>query len=120
MVNDRADNGFNVPQAAPLAVYANFFNVGHNAFEFLLDFGQFQPDSNSERMHSRMVTGPVHAKLLLRILGEAVTRFEREHGEIEDLGGPDIDSFLVPPDEFEARAARARTVSLPHHKLNKR
>jgi hypothetical protein len=96
-----------------MAVYANYFEVGHNAFEFLIDFGQFQPETGTVRMHSRMVTGPVHAKLLAQLLTEAVTRFEAEHGEIADLAGPEIDALLIPPPDFELRAALARAGSIP-------
>jgi hypothetical protein len=97
----------------PMAIYANYFEVGHNAFEFLIDFGQFQPEAGTVRMHSRMVTGPVHAKLLAQLLTEAVTRFEAEHGEIADLASPDIVALLIPPADFEHRAALARAGSTP-------
>jgi hypothetical protein len=96
-----------------MAVYANYFEVGHNAFEFLIDFGQFQPESKSVRMHSRMVSGPVHAKLLAQLLADAITRFEAEHGEIADLAGPEIDALVVPPPDFEHRAVLARAGSIP-------
>jgi hypothetical protein len=36
----------------------------HNAFEFLLDFGQFYPESTERRFHTRIVTGPVYVKTL--------------------------------------------------------
>jgi len=34
-------------------------------------------------MHSRIVTGPVYAKLLAELLCDAVMRYETEHGEIQ-------------------------------------
>jgi uncharacterized protein DUF3467 len=98
---------------APLAVYANYYEVGHNAFEFLIDFGQFQPEFGTVRMHSRMVMGPVHAKLLARLLGEAIARFEAEHGEIADLTTSAIEALLVPPPDFERRAELARAGVIP-------
>ena len=64
------------------ARYANYFEVGHNAFEFIFDFGQYHPESDSARMHSRIVTGPVYAKLLAELLRCALQRFEQEHGTI--------------------------------------
>ena len=95
-----------------MAVYANYFEVGHNAFEFLIDFGQFQPESATVSMHSRMVAGPVHAKLLSKLLAEAILRFEAEHGEIADLAAPEIEALLVPPPDFEHRAVLARAGSI--------
>jgi hypothetical protein len=100
-------------QPLPLAIYANYFEVGHNAFEFLIDFGQFQPQGAAVRMHSRMVTGPVHAKLLGQLLTEAIARFEAEHGEIADLARPEIETLLVAPADFERRAELARAGPIP-------
>ena len=34
-------------------------------------------------MHTRIVTGPVYAKLMAELLKDAVTRFEFEHGPIQ-------------------------------------
>ena len=36
-------------------------------------------------MHSRIVTGPVYAKLLADLLHETVKRFEEEHGTIQPI-----------------------------------
>jgi hypothetical protein len=75
--------------------YANYFEVGHNAFEFVFDFGQYHPESESARMHTRVVTGPVYAKLLADLLRDSVQRFEEEHGSIQttDLD-PDPTEFV--------------------------
>jgi Protein of unknown function (DUF3467) len=93
---------------APRAAYANYFEVVHNAFEFLIDFGQFDPDAGAVTIHSRTATGPVHAKLLAQMLADAIARFEAEHGAITDLAEPTFDMSLVPPSDFERRAALAR------------
>lgn len=63
--------------------YANYFEVGHNAFEFIFDFGQYHPENEEAHMHTRIVTGPVYAKLLAELLKDAVDRFESEHGMIQ-------------------------------------
>jgi hypothetical protein len=100
---------------APLARYANFFEVSHNAFEFLIDFGQFQPDTRSVQWHSRMATGPTHAKLFLAVLHNALVRFEDEHGKIPDLVDPENPLELIHASlpDFEQRAAQARDGSEP-------
>lgn len=36
--------------------YANYFKVGHNAFEFVLDFGQFYPGSEKAELCTRIIT----------------------------------------------------------------
>lgn len=62
--------------------YANVFRVGHNPVEFVLDFGQFFP-TGKEQLHTRIITSPLHAKELLRVLHESVDEFEREFGSTE-------------------------------------
>jgi hypothetical protein len=94
---------------APRAAYANYFEVAHNAFEFLVDFGQFDPDAAVVTMHSRIATGPAHAKLLAQLLAGAVARFEAEHGAVADLADPAFEMLVVPPPDFERRAALARS-----------
>jgi Protein of unknown function (DUF3467) len=63
--------------------YVNYFEIGHSPFEFIFDFGQYHPETDCARMHSRIVMGPVYAKLLANLLGNAVLRFEQEHGVIQ-------------------------------------
>jgi hypothetical protein len=69
--------------------YANYFEVGYNAFEFLLDCGQRYSDSEGEHVHTRIVTPAVYMKLLLETLQESVAQYERqwtvhieEHGPV--------------------------------------
>jgi hypothetical protein len=63
--------------------YANYFEVGHNALEFVLDFGQKYCDGLEERIHSRIVTGPSYAKEFLRVLEKSISRYEEAFGPIE-------------------------------------
>lgn len=97
------------PLATPLAAYANYCEVGHNAFEFIFDFGQFRPEQGAVQIHSRIVTGPVQAKLFARMFASAIDRFEETNGSIADLDDEDALGALIGslPD-FERRAATAR------------
>jgi hypothetical protein len=72
--------------------YANYFKVGHNAVEFLLDFGQFYPEAEHARLHTRIITSPTYAKALLKILRESIGRHEQVFGAIpeEDKEGAQI------------------------------
>jgi len=65
------------------ARYANYFEIGHNAYEFILEFGQYQPQSEQVQIQTRIVTGPVFAKMLFRLLSQALEQFEKEIGPIE-------------------------------------
>jgi hypothetical protein len=63
--------------------YANYFVIGHNAFEFVLDFGQKYSSGVEERIHTRIVTGPSYAKELLRVLEQSIAQYERSFGWID-------------------------------------
>lgn len=97
------------PARPPLAGYANYFEVGHNAFEFLLDAGQIEPQSGDIRFTDRIAISPVHAKLLGELLARSIAQFETAHGAIPNLAEPDEAALaLTCPAEFEARALAAR------------
>ena len=58
--------------------YANYFEIGHNAFEFLLDFGQMYFEDPDSLMHTRIVTSPLFARRLADSLNQALAQYERD------------------------------------------
>lgn len=52
---------------SPTARYSNFFQVGHNAYEFLLEFGQ-----RDAEIHTRIYLSPQHARMLSDLLLNAL------------------------------------------------
>jgi len=62
--------------------YANYFRVGHNAFEFILDFGQLFAETSQEQLHTRIITSPAYAKELR----DSVQKHERTFGEVRSHG----------------------------------
>jgi hypothetical protein len=66
--------------------YTNYFEVGHNAFEFVLAFGQFYPESEEPRLHTRLITGPTYAKVLAETILESLCRYEQVFGAIPKVG----------------------------------
>jgi hypothetical protein len=71
-----------VPDVLHEGRYANFFDIGHNAFEVILDFGQFFEGDESPRMHTRILTNPVYAKSLLSLLQVCLEKYEQSFGQI--------------------------------------
>jgi hypothetical protein len=62
-------------------LYSNHFRIGFNVAEFVLDFGRnFDGD---EHFYQRIITAPMHAKELSRLLGESVRSYEEKFGVIE-------------------------------------
>ncbi len=78
-----SDEGQDLPNISPPeGRYANYFKVGHNAFEFLLDLGQFYPESAEPQIHTRIITSPIYAKALSGILRESIEQYEQTFGVI--------------------------------------
>jgi hypothetical protein len=76
----------------PEGHYSNYFKVGFNSFEFILDFGQAYEGVAAEVLHTRIVTGPAYAKALSRLLTDSLAAYERTCGAIPEIdnqrGGP--------------------------------
>lgn len=64
--------------------YANSFKVGQNAFEFVIDFGQSYVESEKEIFHTRIVSSPFYANILLKVLQESIERYEQAFGIIPE------------------------------------
>ena len=64
--------------------YVNYFKVGHNAFEFVLDFGQSYLENEAPQIHTRIVTSPAYAKALLETSRESLAQYEKN---ISDSSG---------------------------------
>lgn len=64
--------------------YANSFQVGQNAFEFVIDFGQSYVEGKREIFHTRIVSSPYYANVLLKILQDSIKRYENAFGTIPE------------------------------------
>ncbi|HEX6086009.1 MAG TPA: DUF3467 domain-containing protein [Thermoanaerobaculia bacterium] len=69
--------------------YTNYFKVGFNSFEFIVDFGQAYEEGAGEVLHTRIVTGPVYAKALARLLTDSLAAYERTCGAIPEIDAAD-------------------------------
>ena len=50
------------------SVYSNIVRIGHSPYEFMLDFGQFQPEGKRAFMDVRIIVSPQHAKAIQKAL----------------------------------------------------
>ena len=80
--------------------YANYFETGHNAFEFILQFGQLYQEDHEPLIHTRIITSPAYAKTLLEVLQQAVAQYEEEFGAAAAAGGKEAE----PPEKGTAAA----------------
>jgi len=65
------------------ATYANFVLITHTASEIIIDFARVLPNTPRAKVHARIITTPMHAKLLLRALSENLEKYEAQFGEIK-------------------------------------
>jgi hypothetical protein len=65
------------------ARYANYFKVGQNSTEFLLQFGQFHPGAELVWL-IRVVISPLFVKELFQLVAEAVELHEAQYGPIRN------------------------------------
>jgi hypothetical protein len=64
--------------------YANYFAIGYNAIEVVLDFGQSFADSDTPSVHTRIITSPIYARRLWKTLMQSLEQFEQAFGPIRD------------------------------------
>lgn len=69
--------------------YTNYFKIGFNSFEFIVDFGQAYDDTLRALRHTRIVTSPAYAKALSQLLADSLAAYERAHGEIPQIAPRD-------------------------------
>ena len=64
------------------ARYSNYAEIGHNASEFVFDFGQVWFDGIPAGVYLRVVTSPDTAQRLYELLNEALSQYRVVFGEI--------------------------------------
>ena len=65
--------------------YANYFDIGHNAFEFVIDCGQYFQENSDVLCHTRIITSPAYAAALLQVLTDGLQSYREKYGEIPDV-----------------------------------
>jgi hypothetical protein len=84
------------------AIYSNFALITHSPSEVIIDFARILPNTPRAKVYARLLMTPLHAKLLLRALGENLSKYEGQFGEIRiPEGGSLADSLFKgkPPGE---------------------
>ena len=87
MSEDKKPEGINIELTEEVAggIYSNLAIINHSPSEFVIDFIQMMPGVKKAKVRSRVVLTPQHAKRLMKALADNVTKFESQHGEINDI-----------------------------------
>lgn len=73
-----------LPEQEATGTYSNLVMITHSASEFILDFISVMPGIPKAKVVKRMVLTPDHAKRLANALADNVSKFEEEHGPINN------------------------------------
>jgi hypothetical protein len=68
---------------SPEGRYANYFKIGFNAFELIIDFGQCYTDAEEAQFHTRIITNAKYGTELLRTLRGSLEEYEKTFREIQ-------------------------------------
>ncbi|MFR9620436.1 MAG: DUF3467 domain-containing protein [Rikenellaceae bacterium] len=70
-------------EAVAQGSYANLAIISHSSSEFILDFAAILPGISKPKVNNRVILTPEHAKRLMGLLKENVSRYEQNYGAIE-------------------------------------
>lgn len=62
--------------------YSNYAEIGHNATEFVFDFGQVWFDGTPVGVYVRVITNPETAQRLYDLLDQSLSQYRSSYGEI--------------------------------------
>ena len=68
--------------------YSNLAVINHSVSEFVIDFVSIMPGSPKNKVKSRIIITPQHAKKLAKALNDNISRFEDNFGSIKDYDNP--------------------------------
>lgn len=84
--NDKKQQKLNIQIDDDVAqgIYSNLAIINHSQTEFVLDFVNIMPGSPKNKVRSRIILTPQHAKRLLKALTDNINRFEKSQGAIKE------------------------------------
>ena len=71
-------------EAESMGTYSNLVMITHSPSEFILDFIAVMPGVPKAKVAKRMILTPDHAKRLMNALQDNVSKYEAEHGAIQN------------------------------------
>ncbi len=86
-MSENKKKGLNIELTEEVAegTYSNLAIINHSPSEFVVDFVQMMPGIKKAKVKSRIILTPQHAKRFMKALVENISKFEEQHGEINDI-----------------------------------
>jgi len=79
------------------AVYSNQVLIAHTPSELVFSFAQMLPGNTKVPVKAQIMMSPIGAKLFYKALGENLSKYEGNFGEISLPGGPSLAENLFKP-----------------------
>jgi len=76
------------------AIYVNLVRITHSPSEMVIDFARMLPGMPSTEIKARVLMSPLSAKLFYHALGENLSKFEANFGEIKIPGSTSLAEHL--------------------------
>jgi len=78
-------------------IYSNLARIAHSPADIVIDFAHLLPGESRAVIGARILMSPLSAKLLVRALGENLTRYEASFGTINVPGNSSLAEHLFRP-----------------------
>jgi len=79
------------------AVYSNQVLIAHTPSELVFSFAQMLPGNSTAKVKSQVMMSPIGAKLFYLALGENISKYEKNFGEISLPGSSTLAEHLFRP-----------------------
>jgi hypothetical protein len=76
------------------AIYSNQVLIAHTPSEFVFNFAQILPGKAKAQVKTQVMMSPIGMKLFYIALGENLSKYEANFGEIKLPGGPSLADHL--------------------------
>tara|TARA_B100001996_G_scaffold373422_1_gene350886 strand:+ start:362 stop:676 length:315 start_codon:yes stop_codon:yes gene_type:complete len=88
--NNKGKINIEIDEKISEGIYSNLAIINHSVSEFVVDFIQIMPGTPKNKVKSRIIITPQHAKKLSKALNDNIKKFEESYGSIKDYENPNI------------------------------
>ena len=82
--NSKQKINIEIDEKVSEGIYSNLAIINHSVSEFVIDFISIMPGTAKNKVKSRIIITPQHAKKLSKALNDNIDRFEENFGSIKD------------------------------------
>tara|TARA_Y200000002_G_scaffold131852_1_gene108721 strand:+ start:3264 stop:3575 length:312 start_codon:yes stop_codon:yes gene_type:complete len=94
--NNKSKINIELDEKIAEGIYSNLAIINHSVSEFVIDFISIMPGSPKNKVKSRIIITPQHAKKLSKALNDNIKRFETNFGSIKDYDNPKFQMSFGP------------------------